>query len=297
MNLFLTNHYLAGSVSVARMNGLLLGVDFGLSVTDAVVVSSSRIESHTQLHRPGPAGPQVLKRILAELGTGSDASSLIGVTGGRSRELPEQFGNARIRHVGEAEAIGRGGLELTGLNRALVVSGGTGTAMIEADSAAGTYVHRSGTATGGGTLEGLGSKLVGLRNASEIAELALSGDSSAVDTTLAEVLGDGIGQLPLAATAVNLGRLALVAEPQRADLAAGLVTMVGQTISLIALNVALVNGLNQVVFVGRLAGFEAFQAVFRSVFALYGGPEPVFPEGAAAGTALGAALAAASQSS
>ena len=275
------------------MEQAVLGVDFGLSVTDAVLIRGTSVESHARLHRPGPASEEVLRRVLKEPGMAkSNGPGRMGVTGGRSRELPEQSDGVQIVHVSESEAIGRGGLALSGLSRALVVSCGTGTAMIEADRSEGVNIHRSGTAIGGGTLEGLGMKLLGLRNASQIAELALQGDAGGVDTTLSDVLGDGIGQLPPAATAVNLGRLAEVDQPLDADLAAGLVTMVGQTIALIALNVARVNGLDDVVFIGRMAEFEGLRQVLRSVFVLYGAPEPSFPDGSALATAYGAALAA-----
>lgn len=273
------------------MKQSVLGVDFGLSVTDAVLVRDAAIQAHARLHRPGPASTQVLERILAEPGMGTAADlDALAVTGGRSRELPDEFNGVPVSHVSESEAIGRGGLALSGLDKALVVSCGTGTAMIEADSSSGENVHRSGTAVGGGTLEGLGMKLLGLRNASEVAGLALQGDSGAVDTTLRDVLGEGIGRLPPAATAVNLGRLADLDNPGSADLAAGLVNMVGQTIALIALNVARVNRLDNVVFIGRMARFEALRQVFRSVFTLYGVQEPHFPDDAAQATAYGAAL-------
>src|SRR5690606_25358601 len=136
-----------------------------------------------------------------------------------------------------------------GVARALVVSCGTGTAMVAADAGAQQFVHASGTAVGGGTLEGLSKQLLGIRDASRVAWLALQGDAAGVDTTLGEVLGGGVGRLPPAATAVNLGRLAELTNPEPADLAAGLVTLVGQTIALVALNAAKVAGMPQTVFV------------------------------------------------
>lgn len=276
------------------MSHEFVGVDFGLSVTDGVVFNGEQVTAHVALHRPGPADASLLARTLEILAkeTGSLAPAAIGVTGGRSAQLPPTFDGTRVVHVQEPGAIGRGGLALTGAQRALVVSCGTGTAMIAADAVARTFHHVSGTAVGGGTLEGLGMHLLGLRNASAISRLASSGDAGGVDTTLGEVLGNGLGNLPPGATAVNLGRLADLSAPKPGDLAAGLVTMVAQTIALIALNAARAHGLDDVVFVGRLAEYEAVRKNFEAVFTLYGAREAIFPERAALATALGAALAA-----
>lgn len=274
-----------------------IGVDFGLSVTDAVRAVGDEAQAHVARHRPGPATPELLLEMLADLEAGALLPSQsrgvpVGVTGGRSRSLPSRVSDHPVVHVAETDAIGRGGLALAGVSPALVVSCGTGTAMVAADSAEGRFQHASGTAVGGGTLEGLAKHLIGIRDASRVAWLALEGDAAGVDTTLGEVLGGGVGHLPPAATAVNLGRLAEVANPEPADVAAGLVSLVGQTIALVALNAAKVVGMEQTVFVGRLAEFAAVSRVVRSVFDLYGSRPPVFPEGAGMATALGAALAA-----
>jgi type II pantothenate kinase len=273
------------------MSRIIIGADFGLSVTDAVLLSGLEVQEHVSLHRPGPANETLLRRITSKLGAGAKPA-IIGVTGGRSSQLPDSFESVRIAHVPEPDAIGRGALALAGLEQALVVSCGTGTAMIAADAGTGRFAHLSGTAVGGGTLEGLAVHLLGVRNASTLAELAQKGDAAGVDTTLGEVLGGGVGNLPPGATAVNLGRLADLTEPDPADLAAGLVTMVAQTIALIALNAARSAALPEVVFVGRLAEFTAVRGVLEAVFALYGADAPHFPAGAAHATALGAALAA-----
>ena len=110
-----------------------------------------------------------------------------------------------------------------------------------------------------------------------------------VDTTLGEVLGGG-GHLPPAATAVNLGRLAEVANPEPADVAAGLVTLVGQTIALVALNAAKVVGMEQTVFVGRLAEFAAVSRVIRAACSTLRLAPASVPGGGGHGHALGAAL-------
>jgi type II pantothenate kinase len=277
---------------------LRVGLDFGLTTTDAVAwpgpagAPLGEPLGHATLQRPGPADTGVLARALRELGVEPGDVARLAVTGGRSRTLPETWSGVPLAKVTEPEAIGRGGLALAGLRRALVVSCGTGTAMVMADRDLGTYRHVSGTAVGGGTLVGLGHALLGERDAQALAALAADGDASGVDTTLGEVLGGGVGDLPPEATAVNLGRLVdLEAPPAPADLAAGLVAMVAQVIALLAINAARAHDLADVVATGRLAQLAPVRATFDAVADLYRRPRFVVPPAGALATAMGAVLA------
>lgn len=277
---------------------LRVGLDFGLTTTDAVAwrgpdgAPLGEPQGHATLQRPGPADTAVLARALRELGVEPNDVARLAVTGGRSRTLPETWSDLPLAKVAEPEAIGRGGLALAGLRRALVVSCGTGTAMVMADRDLGTYRHVSGTAVGGGTLVGLGHALLGERDAQALAALAANGDASGVDTTLGEVLGGGVGDLPPEATAVNLGRLADLTEPPApADLAAGLVTMVAQVIALLAINAARAHDLTDVIATGRLAQLAPVRATFDAVADLYRRPRFVVPPAGARATAMGAVLA------
>ena len=276
---------------------LRIGIDFGLTTTDALAWTNLDAAGHppaarASLLHAGPASEELLERLVAELGLTPVGLASIAVTGGRSRSLPERWREVPLVKVPEPEAIGRGGLALAGVQRALVVSCGTGTAMVLADSDASDYRHVSGTAVGGGTLIGLAHALLAERDPARLAELAADGHASGVDTTLGEVLGGGVGNLPPEATAVNFGRLADLAEPPSAnDVAAGLMTMVAQVIALIAINSARAEGLERVVAIGRLPQWPLVRRTFEAVARLYGAPPFVVPARGGEATALGAVLA------
>lgn len=302
-----------------------LGIDFGLTNTDAVLVEDGRMVRQWTLHHAGPARLEVLEHALAAGGLEAAQLSAIATTGGLHRTLPDRFGGVPVHKVGEAEAIGRGGLALAGmaaprelepraatpreleprtatprtepptatpreLVRALVVSAGTGTAMIAARD--GSFEHVTGSAVGGGTLLGLGRLLLGTADPLEIARLAKAGDSGGVDSTLADAIGGGIGHLPASATAVNFGRVATSDRPpSREDLAAGLFTIVGQVIGVIALNAAKAHGLERIVIVGHLPDLEPLQEALERVWQFYLiEPRPLIPPYSGWATALGAAL-------
>src|SRR5690554_2006439 len=126
---------MAPSGSLPAMSQVLLGVDFGLSVTDVVKVVDGEVLAHAARHRPGPASRQLLRGMIDDLEAGAIEKggvrgARIGVTGGRSRELVGQENDHVLQHVSETDAVARGGLALAGVRRALVVSCGTGTAMV-----------------------------------------------------------------------------------------------------------------------------------------------------------------------
>lgn len=273
---------------------MIVGIDFGLTVTDAVAVEGGRLDAHVALDRPGPASAGVIDKALATLDRDVGRLAAVAVSGGRSRALPDTHVGVPLVKVPEPTAVAVGALALAGLERALVVSCGTGTAMIAADRLTGSYTHVTGTPMGGGTLEGLGQLTLGVGNGADIAALAEQGSAAGVDTTLGDVLGGALGHLPPTATAVSFGRVtSLQGGPQDEDVAAGLCVMVAQNIAFIALNAAKAAGSQQVVFVGRVAQFPVIAHMLKAVFAVYDFPTvPLIPAHGERATALGAALVA-----
>jgi type II pantothenate kinase len=268
---------------------LRLGVDFGLSNTDAVLVEKNKMVAR-QIVPVGASSPIALWEVLRLLEVRPEQLSLIASSGGGSSKLPERFEGFAVHKVPEPVALGRGALALTGLSEALVVSAGTGTAMISARGA--DAFHFTGSAVGGGTLLGLGQLLLGTADPLEIARLAELGNTSEVDTTLLDVIGGGIGHLPADATAVNFGRVLGQAQtPKPEDVAAALVTLVSQVIAMVAINAVKAAGLRQIVIVGHLPDLKPIRAALERVWYFYQiDPIPLIPEHSGFATAYGAAL-------
>jgi type II pantothenate kinase len=169
------------------------------------------------------------------------------------------------------------------------VSAGSGTAVVAARGA--QYVHITGSGVGGGTLLGLARLLLGTVDPHTIDMLALQGDPNGVDLSLADVITGPIGQLPADATAVNFGRLArhdLAA--RREDLAAALVTLVGQVIAVTAINAARAQQIERIVVTGHLTDMPSVRRVLELVGGYYGMPL-ILPPDAGYATALGALYA------
>lgn len=287
--------------------GAHVAIDFGISNTDAVARVDGALHRWT---RPSDGTPDaaVVREVLASGGLASRDLSRLAVTGGRHRALPPVIDTLPLVSVNEVTAIGRGGQALGALVRdasaphalafdtsahdvpTLVVSAGSGTAVVAARVDA--CRHITGTGVGGGTLLGLGRLLLGTNDPLAIDALALAGDPNAADLSLQDVVLGPIGALPPDATAVNFGRLARQAgEVSREDLAAALVTLVGQVIAITAINAARAEQLEHVVVIGHLTDLPSFRAVLERVGEYYG-QRLLLPADAGYGTAIGALRAA-----
>jgi type II pantothenate kinase len=137
---------------------------------------------------------------------------------------------------------------------------------------------------------GLARLLLDTVDPQEIDALAQAGNPSRVDLSLADVVTGPIGSLPADATAVNFGRLGREAvEVNRADLAAALVTMVGQVIGLLAIQAARAEQIERLVVIGHLVDMPSIRRVLEMVGNYYA-TQLELPDDAGYATALGALL-------
>jgi type II pantothenate kinase len=268
-----------------------VAIDFGITNIDAVAYVGGAARRWTQPSDSAPT-PELVRDVLAAGGVDLGSLWQLAVTGGRHRALPEQIGDCAIVGVGEIPAIGCGGRALVmlaggdGAAPLLVVSAGSGTAVVAARGD--EYAHITGSGVGGGTLLGLARPLLGTTDPHAIDALAQQGDPNGVDLSLADVITGPIGQLPADATAVNFGRLArhdLAA--RREDMAAALVTLVGQVIAVTAINAARAQQIERVVVTGHLTDMPSVRRVLELVGGYYGMPL-ILPTDAGYATALGA---------
>lgn len=271
-------------------------IDFGLTNIDVVVAShpfNGQMDRTALVPSRRRVDEAQLRRALEAIGKTPADFARICVTGGQHRKLPNEIDGVPIIKAGEIDSIGRGGLALAKLDEALIVSAGSGTAMIAARPV--ECHHVTGSAVGGGTLLGLCRLLIGTSDPQEINDLAMQGDSNKVDLTLIEATGGAIGKLPADANAVNFGRVASLDDGEvngmrKADMAAGVAVLVGQVIAVIAINAAKAEGLDKIVVVGHLVDLPCMRRVLHTVAGYYGANISV-PELPGYATALGALLA------
>ncbi len=264
-----------------------LAIDIGMTNIDLILETDSGLTLKMLRNRQKLAIDQ-LRQALAAVERHLEPDLLIGVTGGHYRDLPAVVDGYEIHQVDEMVALGRGGLALAELEEGLVVSAGTGVAMVAAS--ADDVFHVTGSAVGGGTLLGLSRLILETSDVFEIDQLALAGDASAVDIMLNEAVGGEVGRLPANANAVNLGKLDRENGFTRENLAAGLVRLVAQVIAVIAINAANSVDMEKIILVGHLMDLKSIRKEIDLVGEFYQ-REFVVPERPGFGTAMGVLVA------
>lgn len=265
------------------MKATNLAVDIGMTNIDIILEAGEELDMVMLPNQHQDAVDQ-LKQAIYQVKGSLPPGMTIGVTGGRYRDLPEQVLGYQIKKVDEIQALGIGGIAMSGLESGLVVSAGTGVAMVSASEK--EINHVTGSAVGGGTLLGLSKLILGTTDVREIDALALAGDASAVDIMLSEAVGGKVGLLPSNANAVNLGKLDRENGFEKENLAAGLVRLVAQVIAVIAINASNAAGQDVIILVGHLMDLESIRCEIDLVGEFYQ-REFIIPENPGFGTVMG----------
>ena len=211
------------------------------------------------------------------------------MTGVGSSFINKPLYSLECEKVSEFRCVGNGGLYLSGLDEAIVVSMGTGTAIMyakrEGDRILTEYL--GGTGVGGGTLIGLSKKMIGVDNIDHFEQLCESGDLSNIDLRIKDMSSDHTFQINEDITASNFGKLSDLATPS--DTALGIANMVGETIAMLAVFAARNYKLKNVVLTGNLTAIKAVTKVFEGLEQMFG-IKFIIPEQSQFATVIGAAL-------
>lgn len=268
--------------------GITIGIDIGGSTTKIIGIDGGRILAPMMVRANDPVAS-----LFGAFGKFVDANSLaiadvdrVALTGVGASSISKPIYGIPTFRVEEFLANGLGGLHLSGLNEAVIVSMGTGTAFVRAEKN-GSIAHIGGSGVGGGTLLGLSDHLINIRDIDVLIDTAEDGDLSRVDLTVGDISRGEIATLPPFTTASNFGKLSDVAE--KADIARATFNLVFQTIGIMAVFAAKRFGSNEAVLIGNLSRLPFCGEVMTALEALHGF-KFVIPEHSEYGTAVGAAL-------
>ena len=190
--------------------------------------------------------------------------------------------------VPEFNCIGKGGLFLSGLNDALVVSMGTGTALVHAIRG-GEMEYLGGTGVGGGTLIGLSKLLVGAESIDHIVEYAEGGDLGNIDLRIKDMTAKNMkSELQADMTASNFGNVSDVAT--KSDIALGIMNMVFETVGMVSVFAARHSGVSDVVLTGNLTNIPNCATKFEELNKMNYGVRFLIPRYAQYSTVIGCAL-------
>ena len=272
----------------------IIGIDVGGSTTKIVGFKAdesglTRIEpQNVRANDPITATYGAFGKFTDENGIEIKSIDKVMMTGVGSSYVKKNLYGIECERVVEFNSIGRGGLYLSGLDRALVVSMGTGTALVYAERGGATE-YLGGTGVGGGSIVGLSKLLIGAESIEHITEYAEGGDLGNVDLRIKDITSaDSMTGLPEDLTAANFGNVSELASKN--DIALGVLNLVYETVAMVSVFAARTKGVKDIVLTGNLTRLGFCKEKFRELGEMNYGVNFHIPECAEYSTVIGAAL-------
>jgi len=247
---------MAERIKMKESKNIIIGIDVGGSTTK--IVGFRRVDGGVELIEPQIVrANDPITSTYGAFGKFTDENRIpignierVMMTGVGSSYVKHDLYGLECRRVEEFRAIGLGGIYLSGLNEALVVSMGTGTALVHARSG-GEMDYLGGTGVGGGTLVGLSKLLLQADSMDHIIEYAEEGDLANIDLRIKDITShDATSRLSQDLTAANFGKVSDVAT--KGDIALGIMNMVFETVGMVSIFASRHIGIRDIVLTGNL---------------------------------------------
>ena len=267
---------------------VIIGIDVGGSTTKIVgYTDKAKLVGMLKVEAADPltSAYGALGKFINENGLALKDVKQIILTGVGADLFKKKVYGISTSTVDEFQAIGLGGLALSNKEEGLVVSMGTGTAFVRAGKEG--IFHIGGSGVGGGTVLGLGGKLCGIKSFKTLIALAQTGKLNKVDLNIGDISTRAISNLTKEITAANFGKMEDGFTP--ADLAAGVLNMVFQTVGMMAVFACRNEKMKDVILTGTLSQVPLAKKTFQLLHNMHG-VNFIIPKNAIYATATGAAL-------
>ena len=257
---------------------MILGIDLGSTTTKIVLMDGLKILQTSRIDRQDAYDAFL---------TGIDLSKVtkIMVTGAGAAGVSENILGIPTEHVEEFRAAALGGYFLSGLERCMVVSLGTGTSFVyvERDK----REHAGGTGIGGALLKTLAGIGLGMTDVGAFLELGNRGTIQNADLLISDISPIPIDNLYGDVTAANMAKLNQESTPE--DYAFGVCNLIFQNVAVMAVMADRPYKTGKVVVMGSIGQTPVARRCFELVGKLFG-YEFIIPENALYGVAVGAIL-------
>jgi type II pantothenate kinase len=276
-----------------RAGKTVLGIDVGGSTTkivgfrpDGSIITPLFVKAADPLTSAYGA----FGKFTVENGISLGEIGRVNMTGVGSAFITEPIFSLPLTRVAEFDSIGIGGLYLSGLDEAIVVSMGTGTAIIHAvkDGGGLRTEYLGGTGVGGGTINGLARKMLGIESVTHLAQVCEGGDLGNIDLRVSDISRPELYPgMKTDLTASNFGKHSDLAT--KADVALGIFNLVAETVAMMAVFASRRFECHDVVITGNLTVIEPIRRVFETLGPAFD-TRFLIPENSRFGTVIGAAL-------
>lgn len=277
--------------------GVIIGIDVGGSTTKIVGFRTDEKGNKTLIepqlvtaNDPITSTYGAFGKFTEENGIEMSDITKIMMTGVGSSFVKKDIFGLTCERVPEFNSIGKGALYLSGLDNALAVSLGTGTALVHAVKG-GKMNYLGGTGVGGGTLVGLSKLLLRAESMEHIIEYADGGDLDNIDLKIKHMTDSGrLSILSEEMTASNFGNVSDLATKE--DIALGIMNMVFETVAMVSMFAARQVGCENIVFTGNLTKIGFCEKKFKELNSMKDnfGVNFIIPANSQFGTVIGTAL-------
>ncbi|HSV77570.1 MAG TPA: type II pantothenate kinase [Bacteroidales bacterium] len=266
---------------------MTIGIDIGGSTTKIVGYHEGKIVEPltVEANDPVASASGALGKFLSVSKFRLDQIDKVIITGVGASFIGNDLLGLPVKKIEEFKALGHGGLFLSELKKAIVVSMGTGTALVKATENG--IQHLGGTGVGGGTILGLSKAMVNLSSFETIIETARTGSTRNVDLSISDISMADIGNLPSDLTASNFGKMN--DQASKNDVTLSILIMVFQVVGMMAIFAARAEKDTDIVLTGKLVNVNVSQKTFKTLGELYKVTFHV-PTHAEYCTAIGAAI-------
>ena len=273
---------------------VVVGIDVGGSTTKIVAFRNTGGKRElitpqvVRANDPVTAIYGAFGKFTDENGLSISDISRIMMTGVGSSYVKRNLYGLDCQRVEEFDCIGRGGIYLSGQSEALVVSMGTGTALVHAQSD-GSMKYLGGTGVGGGTLMGLSKLLTKAETVDHITEYARDGDLGNIDLRIKDITAkESLSALSRDLTAANFGNVSDLSS--KSDLALGVMNLVLETVGMVSIFASRSVGVSNIVLTGNVTELDYCRKKFDEFNGMGYGVSFSIPPHSRYATVIGAAL-------
>ena len=269
------------------IENMLIGIDVGISTTKIVGIKDGEVLSPIRITAVDPVTSLygAFGKYLYDNGFSLSDVEQVMLTGVGSAYIKQPVYGLPTTKCDEFVADGLGARFESGIDKAIVVSMGTGTSFVKCDGD--DMTHIGGIGTGGGTLQGLSRLLLNTSDIRYVSEIARQGNFANINLLIGDISANPLPGLPMDATASLFGK----AQPNASqeDIALGLVCMVLQSIGSAAILSGIGTGISDYILIGNLTLLPQCRDIFPAMAKLYNVRFHI-PKNSEFCTAIGAAL-------
>ena len=267
--------------------GIVIGIDVGISTTKIVGIKNGKVSAPIRITAADPITSLygAFGKYLHDNDIDLNDVEQVMLTGVGAAYIDQPIYGLPTAKSQEFIADGLGARFESKLDHTIVVSMGTGTSFVLCDG--NEMRHIGGIGVGGGTLAGLSRLLLNTSDIKAVSALAMQGNTKNVHLLIGDISAEPLPNLPMDATASILAKAQ--SDAAKEDVAAGIISMVLQTIGSAAWLSSRGSDIRDFVLIGNLTLLPQCKDVFPPLEKLYNIRYHI-PKYSQYCTAIGAAL-------